>query len=176
MIINRVWAMPSKDTFTIKPIQELIKKYVPDGTGWIDPFAGKNSPAELTNDLNPNIPTKYHLQAEEFANMLTGQYNGVLFDPPYSLRQIKECYKSIGIEPKGTEWTLDASFGKVKDILAPKIKIQGYAISCGWNTNGFGINRGFEIIEILLVPHGGHHNDTICTVERKTYQKPNLFN
>ena len=27
--------------------------------------------------------------------------------------------------------------------------------------------KGFEIIRILLVCHGGHHNDTICTVERK---------
>ena len=26
---------------------------------------------------------------------------------------------------------------------------------------------GFEIEEILLVPHGGWHNDTIVTVERK---------
>ena len=26
-------------------------------------------------------------------------------------------------------------------------------------------NRGFEIIEMLIVPHGGHHNDTIVTVE-----------
>ena len=26
---------------------------------------------------------------------------------------------------------------------------------------------GFEIVEILLVPHGGWHNDTIVTVERK---------
>ena len=25
----------------------------------------------------------------------------------------------------------------------------------------------FDIEEILLVPHGGWHNDTICTVERK---------
>jgi len=26
---------------------------------------------------------------------------------------------------------------------------------------------GFEIIEILLVPHGSRHNDTIITVEEK---------
>jgi hypothetical protein len=32
---------------------------------------------------------------------------------------------------------------------------------------GMGKNRFFEIIEILLVPHGGHKNDTIVTVERK---------
>jgi hypothetical protein len=30
-----------------------------------------------------------------------------------------------------------------------------------------GKTNGFEIEEILLVPHGGWHNDTIVTVERK---------
>lgn len=33
--------------------------------------------------------------------------------------------------------------------------------------NGIGKTRGFEIVEILLVAHGGNHNDTIVTVERK---------
>ena len=32
---------------------------------------------------------------------------------------------------------------------------------------GFGIQRGFKMERILLVPHGGPHNDTIVTVERK---------
>jgi len=32
---------------------------------------------------------------------------------------------------------------------------------------GIGKNRGFEMVEILLVPHGGSKNDTIVTVERK---------
>lgn len=63
--------------------------------------------------------------------------------------------------------TQDASFGKVKDTAAIKIRSGGYAICCGWNTNGFGKNRGFKLIEVLLVPHGGHHQDTIVTVEKK---------
>jgi hypothetical protein len=37
----------------------------------------------------------------------------------------------------------------------------------GWNSSGIGIKRGFELIEVLLVCHGGSHNDTIVTVERK---------
>ena len=67
MIIERVWAMPSSATFTIKPIARLLKKYIPEKpNNWIDPFAGWNSPASLTNDLNPNAPTDYHLEAKEF--------------------------------------------------------------------------------------------------------------
>lgn len=165
MIINRVWAMPNKWTFQIKPIKELLNRYVNDGIGWIDPFAGENSPAEITNDLNPIAPAKYHLEAIEFIKSLNGnKYKGILFDPPYSLRQVKECYNKIGKHLSFGD-TLDASFGKVKDAVSSKVDL---AICCGWNTNGFGKNRGFELIEILLVPHGGHHNDTIVTVERKT--------
>lgn len=47
------------------------------------------------------------------------------------------------------------------------MKKDSIVISFGWNTNGMEINRGFKIEEILLVAHGGAHNDTICTVERK---------
>jgi len=60
IVLNRCWAMPSRHTFKIKPIAELIGKYINDGIGWIDPFGGENSPAEITNDLNPNKPTTYH--------------------------------------------------------------------------------------------------------------------
>lgn len=158
--------MPNKHTFKMNPIRDILNKYVGNGIGWIDPFAGENSPAEFTNDLNPCKPTKYHLYAHEFSELMQGKFKGVIFDPPYSLRQIKECYDEIGALYTDN-WTNDASFGKVKDILAGKIENGGYAISFGWSSMGFGINRGFQMIEILLVPHGGHHYDTIVTVERK---------
>lgn len=178
MIMNREWAMPSKDTFTIKPINELLKKYVGYNSLfgklnglWIDPFAGENSPAQETNDHNPKKPTKYHLEAEEFVNLFEDDYfDGALFDPPYSYRQVSEHYKVIG--KKATQ--LDTStrfYNKVLNPLANKIKIGGICISFGWNSNGMGLNRGFEIIEILLVAHGGHHNDTIVTVEKKQYTR-----
>jgi len=31
MVLNRIWAMPNKNTFSIKPIRELIEKYLPSG-------------------------------------------------------------------------------------------------------------------------------------------------
>lgn len=65
--------------------------------------------------------------------------------------------------------TTQASFwSNMKDEIA-RIAAPGcIVVSCGWNSMGMGKNRGFEIIEILLVPHGGAHNDTIVTVEIKT--------
>jgi hypothetical protein len=167
MEINRVWAMPSRWTFQIKPIADLLNKYVGDGKGWIDPFAGMTSPAEITNDLNPDAKAKYHFKAEEFLTQLQGQvYNGVLFDPPYSLRQVKECYNEIGIENLTQEET--NYFPSRERVLAGRlIKVDGYAISFGWSSQGIGKNHGFDVVEILLVWHGRGHNDTIVTVEKK---------
>ena len=167
MIINRVWSMPNKWTFKIPPIADLLARYVGDGKGWIDPFAGMYSPAEFTNDLNPDMPTKYHLDALEFLKSLTGLYEGCLFDPPYTPRQVKECYNSIGRHMEQDDALLGYKRGQYKIVLSPLIKCHGIVISCGWNTVGMGKALGFEILEILLVCHGSDHNDTIVTVERK---------
>lgn len=157
--------MPSKHTFKIKPIAHLVSKYVGDGIGWVDPFAGENSPAELTNDLNPSKPSKFHLHGKEFAEQLNANYKGVLFDPPYSLRQVKECYDSIGL--KMFQDDSQRFPQNVKEIIAPKISHGGIAITFGWNSQGFGDKLGFKKIEILLVAHGASHNDTIVVVEKK---------
>jgi len=164
--INRVWAMPNKWTFTIKPIRELIGRYVGDGKGWIDPFAGKTSPAEFTNDLNPKMPAKYHLDAPGFLEQMKGEYRGAIFDPPYSLRQIMECYESIGLTVD-KKYATTKFYTNVKNLLAEKIESEGYAICCGWNSIGLGKKRGFKLIEILLICHGRLRNDTIVTVEKR---------
>lgn len=167
MIIKREWAMPSRWTFTIPPIKQLLKKYVGDGKGWVDPFAGEHSPAEITNDLNPKAKSQYHLDAIEFCKFLDGnKYSGVLYDPPYSFRQIMECYEGIG-RSVDKKWATTKFYSDIKRVLARKVAPGGYAISCGWNSIGFGKTRGFALIEVLLVCHGRLHNDTIVTVERK---------
>jgi hypothetical protein len=168
---ERVWAMPSRWTFTIKPIRQLLAKEVGtpmfmNGT-WADPFAGKNSPAQETNDLNLKMNTKYHMEAIDFLKTLeSGSMDGILFDPPYSPRQVKECYEGIGIAVTA-EATKQSFYSKAKNEMARVIKQGGKAICFGWNSMGLGKNRGFELERILLVPHGGSKNDTIVTVERK---------
>jgi len=164
VIIERKWAMPNKWTFTIKPIRDLLAEELTDGS-WIDPFAGENSPATITNDLNPIRPTDYHLNAIDFLRMFDDEsVDGVLFDPPYSPRQVKECYDSIGIE----NWDGRVNFwSDCKNEIARIVKPQGKVICFGWNSMGIGKKRGFTMDRILLVPHGGNKNDTICVVEHK---------
>lgn len=104
--------------------------------------------------------------ADEFIkDKLNKGYCGVLFDPPYSNRQMKECYEGAG--KKYTFKDSQSLFQYEKKLLAPKIKVGGYAICCGWNSGGFGKGLGFKLIEIMLIAHGGAHNDTIVTVEQK---------
>jgi len=171
--ISKAWAMPSAWTFTIKPIAELLERYVGDGIRWVDPYAGDNSPAEITNDHNPERKARYHLEAEQFCQQLTGTYRGVLNDPPYSYRQVSEHYRKLGKRARSID-TSTNFYNRVMNPICDKIEVGGYAISFGWNTNGFGKNRGFEQIEILIVAHGGHHHDTLCTVEQKVSTSVNI--
>ncbi|MGG3989676.1 hypothetical protein [Bacillus smithii] len=138
MIIERKWAMPNKWTFTIKPIKELLYEELTEGF-WIDPFAGENSPATITNDLNPVRPTHYHMNAIDFLKMFDdNSVDGVLFDPPYSPKQVKECYDSIGIE----NWDGRVNFwSDCKNEIARIVKPEGKVICFGWNSMGIGKTR-----------------------------------
>lgn len=164
--IQRQWAMPNKNTFDIKPIKELIQSELTNGT-WIDPFANQNKLAAITNDLNPDFNTDYHMDALDFLKTFQNEsVDGVLYDPPYSPRQVTECYQGVGMNV--TSETTRASFwGNQKKEISRIVKPGGKVITFGWNSGGIGRKYGFEITRILLVPHGGWHNDTICTVEVK---------
>lgn len=167
--IERIWAMPNKNTFEIKPIHDLIVDEITDGI-WIDPFANRNKLASITNDLSTEFDTDYHLDALDFLKMFdTDSVDGVLYDPPYSPRQVSECYNNVGYN---VTWdTTKASFwGNHKREISRIVKIGGKVITFGWNSGGIGNKYGFEIQKVLLVPHGGWHNDTICTVEIKTHE------
>ena len=166
IVIERKWAMPNKNTFDIKPIKELIIQEKTEGI-WIDPFANKNKLANITNDLNPEFDTDYHIDALDFLKMFNdNSIDGVLYDPPYSLRQVAECYKNFGIEVT-SETTRSTFWTNHKKEISRIVKAGGKVITFGWNSGGIGNKYGFEIKRILLVPHGGWHNDTICTVEIK---------
>ena len=163
--IERKWAMPNKWTFQIKPITDLLQGEMMPGL-WIDPFAGKYSLASVTNDLNPERNTTYHMDALDFLKMFGDEsVDGVLYDPPYSPRQVRECYDCIDGNIK---WDGTTRFwSKTKDEIQRVLRPSGKVICFGWNSAGCGLKRGFHLTRILLVSHGGMRNDTICTVEIK---------
>lgn len=165
MIINRIWQMPNKNTFEIKPIKSLIDKY--SFGKIVDPFANNNKIANVTNDLDEQYDTDYHMDALDFLKLFDdNSVDTVLYDPPYSVRQVSEVYRKLG-HSVNMETTQATYWSKQKEQIGRIIKKDGIVISCGWNSGGIGKKYGFEIQEILLVPHGGAHNDTIVVVDKK---------
>ena len=157
--------MPNGNTFSIKPIGALIDKYAYGLI--IDPFANSNKFAEITNDIDPQYDTTYHMDALDFLKTFDdNSVDTVLWDPPFSPRQIKECYEKLG---KTVNWetTQSSYWSKQKAEIGRIVKPNGIVITCGWNSGGVGKKYGFEIEEILLVSHGSWHNDTIVVVDRK---------
>lgn len=164
VVIGRAWAMPDSQTFRIQPIADVLSEVV--GDGWIDPFANRNSPAAITNDINEDMPTDYHMDAVDFLGMFgDASVPGVLFDPPYSMRQVTEKYAGRMVK----------QITRVIDEIARVVEPMGRVVSCGWNSNGIGKKRNFAIERVLIVAHGGQHNDTILTVERKLTHQGRLF-
>lgn len=166
-IISREWSMPNKNTFDIKCINDLIHRYFKPEYKSIDPFANKNRIAAITNDLDPEMNTDYCMDALDFLKQFAdNSVDFILYDPPFSPRQVSECYKKLG-KTVNKETTQSSFWGNLKKEIARILKPNGIVISFGWNSNGIGKTKGFEIVEILMVAHGGNHNDTICTVEIK---------
>lgn len=177
MELSRKWEMPNSKTFQINAIKNIILKYVDTKNKdfvILDPYAndcsiGKylNNCIYISNDLDPQYNTTYHLEAQEFLKLFEDDsVDLILNDPPYSPRQVSECYKSLG---RTVTW-MDTSanyFTEAKKEIMRVLKPNGIVITCAWNSNGVGNKYDLKLLEVLMVAHGGMHNDTIITVEQK---------
>ena len=144
---ERHWCMPSHKTFTIKPFKELIVAEL--GSNYVDPF-----PYPFVKDAIDYLKT-----------IPDNSVDHLVFDPPYSQRQLKEKYHSAGLSfnhPMNNSY-----WSNCRKEISRIVKSTGKVISFGWNTNGIGIKHGFKITKVVLVAHGSQHNDTIATVEVK---------
>jgi hypothetical protein len=170
MRISRIWKMPSTDTFDVPAIGEFVKSYLRQSEISIDPFARNKKWATYTNDLNPETSAEYHMDAVEFLEFLKSQGiqpDLIILDPPYSLHQVVKSYSRYGDKRVN-------ALTPVYDLCAEMLPVNGVALNFGFNTNGI-CRDGFEIEQIMLVAHGGHHNDTICMAERRVAYQYGLF-
>ncbi len=167
---SRVFSMPSADTFDMKCIHDFVWRYLNRSKVSIDPFARNKRWATYTNDLNPDTKAEHHLDAADFCKMVEDEGWQLadlgIFDPPYSPGQIVEVYDSVGIDTANAGQN-GALYRRVRSAMDRVIVPGGIVLSFGWNSAGMGKGRGYEIVEIMLVTHGGAHNDTICMAERK---------
>ncbi len=170
---SREWAMPSADTFSVKPIGEFVLRHLRGVV--VDPFARDTALATHSNDLNPDTLARHHMDAREFLEMLhrDGVHaDCVLFDPPYSPRQISECYRAAGLSV-GMQDTQSGRFKReVRERIRAIVRPGGVVLSFGWNTVGMGPE--FNLMEVLVVCHGGDHNDTLCIAEVRAQEQLSL--
>jgi 23S rRNA G2445 N2-methylase RlmL len=139
-----------------------------------DPFARESFTNHLqgciTNDLNTEFNTNYNLEFKDFATEmkdLEHEFDLVFFDPPYSLRQLKDNYDGIG---KNLElWQTHNMWKEGKDTLSKLVKPGGYVVSLGWTTSGFGKKRGFVKKEIHVMEQVAREDRyaLLITVEQK---------
>jgi hypothetical protein len=145
------WAMPSHATFNIKPIKEFIRKHTVPGP-ILDLF-----------------PLPYEFDALEFIkNLPSNSQINVRYDPIYSERQQNEMYSIKGTNYKSHPEYFMALEEEIFRITKPNAIVLKFM----WNSKRI---PGFENIDGLLVPHGGQHNDTICTAWRKVQNDLGAF-
>jgi hypothetical protein len=170
MKFSRAFSMPSGDTFSMAPVRAFVGKYLAESRVSVDPFARNSGLATFTNDLDPCTSAQSHEDAATFLGRLADEgvrADLIFFDPPYSPRQISELYRHIGKTVGSAETQNGALYRRVRDAAARLTAPGAVVLSFGWNSTGMGAARGFEIEEMLLVHHGGAHNDTICLAERR---------
>lgn len=150
MKFSRVWAMPNSCTFDVPEIKGFVLSYLMKSKVSIDPFARNSRLATYRNDLNPETAAEYHMEAEPFLNHLREKNvlaDTFIFDPPYSPRQLKECYDGIGKKMQLEDGQTARLRAIWRDAAMPLLTPDATVLSFGWNTVGFGRKLGFEIIE-----------------------------
>lgn len=171
MKFSREWVMPDAQTFRMAPVSRLLARITEGRRAIVDPFARSSRMAHYANDLQPGWGHEFNMDARDFVALMAARgvvFDCVLFDPPYSPRQISECYQGVGRKVTAEDTQSAALYSEVRDVLSGQCASGAIAVSFEWNSVGFGKGRGWELEEVLLLCHGGAHNDTICVVERKT--------
>ena len=174
---RREWSFPCPNTFQIPPIKEFVEYYLRNSRISVDPFARNFMGCTHTNDINPNTKATYHYDAATFLNIMKEDgitADLVIFDPPYSVTQLKECYEGLGMEFT-QQHAQSLGYEKERDLIHEIVKYKGVVLTFGWSSTSMGKERGYAIEEILLVSHGRRQHDTICMAARKITEQTKMF-
>ncbi len=169
--------MPNSDTFDVPEIAGFVKKYLMKSKCSIDPFARNKRWATHTNDLNPNTAATHHMDALDFLKKMAAEGvrpDLIIFDPPYAVHQVKECYEGIGVKFMQSDVYRTAGWTNERRVMNEMLTPAGIVLSFGWNTIGMG-GKGYDILEGLVVCHGACHNDTLCMAEMKREPEATLW-
>lgn len=175
----REFAWPSKDTFSIPVLYDFVKRYHKHSAVSLDPFARNFTLATYRNDLNPNTLAEYHLDVFDFLKLMLDKLGErsvdlIIFDPPFSPRQLKESYEEAGKGFKTTDAWRTCGWRDEKALCNMLLKQNGVFLDFGWDNGGI-MFSGYEILEVGIVVHGGGSNATLCMAQRKVVSQGNMF-
>ncbi|WP_338982069.1 hypothetical protein KST94_03720 [Fusobacterium nucleatum] len=81
--------------------------------------------------MNCEYDTDFHLDALDFIKQFSdNSIDGILYDPPYSPRQVSECYKEFG-KKVTSEMTRSTFWSMQKVEISRILKRLGVAITFG---------------------------------------------
>lgn len=177
-ITNQPFDNPHIRKILDREVDNMMRRTNGEGLA-VDPFARASFTNSIenfvTNDLNPEFPTHYNLEFKDFAKRMRFEVDNldqrpidlVFFDPPYSLRQLKDHYDGIG---KDLElWQTHNMWKEGKDHLAKIMPVGSRVVSLGWTTSGWGAKRGFEKVAVHVFEQVAREDRyaLLVTVEEK---------
>jgi hypothetical protein len=166
----------NKYTFKAPKIMKWVQGHLKEDDLVLNLFAGPTrllgTKREVRVDLDPEMEPDFLMDALDFVRwwkeictipksgfLFFFKFNKVIIDPPYSYRKSMELYKGHR----------NSRFKQILDIIPDILAEGGQVITFGYHSSVMSKKRGFKIVEILLLSHGGAIHDTIATVEEKMY-------
>lgn len=143
-------------TFEAPKIREWLEKRAKGKV--LNLFAGKTNLNldEVRNDLDNSMVADYHKDAYEFVKGWNkGKFDTIILDPPYSYRKSMEKYNG----------NYTSRFNLIKNEIPRILADNGIVITFGYHSTFMGKKRGFKLLDICLICHGGAQHDTIAIIE-----------
>lgn len=162
MEIEYWWEMPNKWTFRQPKLISFIKKYIPQNSKVLIPFAGiykfnDDINEYIYNDINDSIDADLHMDAYLLKDWFKKEYfDCIISDPPYTHYQAITNYKNRRLQ-RITLW---------RDTAYYLLKPEGIYIELGYNSTGLRKEKA-EKIALGICNNGGSHNDILIIVQRK---------
>lgn len=154
--------MPRKWTFQMPKTRAWVESHLTGDV--LNLFGGV---VRLPRAVHNDIETRHLLDGDinrdaydlSLWTDLSGHFDTVVFDPPYSAHQRVVSYGLAGRRQQ--------CVSHARDVVEYVLKPGGRVISLGWNSTGMSVGRGFSKLDLLVVNHGGSHNDTLVLLEKR---------
>lgn len=115
------------------------------------------------NDIDPGTAADVHMDAMAFLRSVRPRsLDAVIIDPPFSFNQAQRHYRASGGRFLGVGW-----IPAVRRLAGTRLRRGGLMFCLGWDGNGAGDRRRFELVRVVVCCHGQARNATIMTIDRK---------